>query len=105
MTDLSFAWNGVSYDETTANTGWLSFDSLGSLVNFGIGNDCDASGCTVSGGSVDWFFDGTFFAYSTGIDTFSGAGEFTTRVPEPGTIALLGIGLAGMGLARRRKKC
>ena len=27
-----------------------------------------------------------------------------TQVPEPGTLALIAIGLAGMGLARRRKK-
>lgn len=44
-------------------------------------------------------------------ETFSGAVDYirifdapSTRVPEPGTLALFGIGIAGIGLARRRRK-
>ncbi len=31
-------------------------------------------------------------------------GDDTVVVPEPGTLALLGMGLASLGVARRRKK-
>lgn len=36
-------------------------------------------------------------------ESFSTASVLTTTVPEPGTLALFGLGLAGFGFARRRK--
>src|SRR5215472_15642660 len=44
LTGLSFVWNGISYDQTTANTGDLRFDASGHLTEALFGTDCSAGG-------------------------------------------------------------
>jgi PEP-CTERM motif len=112
LTALSFSWNGITYDQTTANTGFLEFGASGELDRAVFGTDC-AAGCIVPVSTNAWAFNlsppgGPFeFLY-----TLSGnPGLFDGRVtaalavpaPEPSTLAILGIGCALVCAARRSR--
>lgn len=121
FTDLSFTWNGINYDETTANTGHLEFDAAGNLIGAVFGNDCAspplvAGSCAVVFGLEEWYFalqplhpDPGFaqsFFYSVQGDGFGDGTETLGQTggggaPEPTTLALLGIGLASIAFSRR----
>jgi hypothetical protein len=113
LTGLNFTWNGITYNQTTANTGFLEFYSSGDLAEAMFGNNCTAIGCGVIEDTNDWFVTAIpgetttppfAFVYATP-STSVFMGTVTTAlspIPEPSTLALLGVGVAGLMLVGAR---
>lgn len=88
----------------------LLFDAIGNVIGglFTL-NLPNLAGPDIDGLLVQGFDDVGSGEWQIIIPAFGGAlvnggvAEIVRSVPEPGTIALLGIGLAGLGFARRRK--
>lgn len=80
-------------DGTTETLDLLSPLNNGNLMYVTLVSDVDFTGATLT------FQNGEDQNDGWGIDNVTIA-----SVPEPGTLALLGLGLAGVGIARRRKQ-
>jgi PEP-CTERM motif-containing protein len=114
--DLSVSWLGQTWDESTARIGYLNWFLDGSLRGFVIGGwypgDCGV-GCVPTGVSNPSDFwvgtdNGVFSSYIHLQNLAGGIYASTTwsvqSIPEPGTLALMAVGLLGAGLVGRRRR-
>lgn len=108
----TFDWNYSGFHAFFRVTAFLISSDGTTLVNVGPENCCTApsAGFNYSG---SYMFTGVnvgdVIGFSMGGSNFDSNNTLRgtlnlQQIPEPGTLALLGIGLAGLGLARRRKK-
>jgi len=118
FTALNFTWDGITYNEDTANSAILQWDQQGLLIGALFGSSCIEALCRFFPGNKDWALSlpsqpwnpgiRTFFYSSTTggpWGTFRGNVNFVTQVPEASTLFLLGAGgTLGLALFRTRQE-
>lgn len=103
----SYTQNGSTGTFTLDASLWESWDEIAIGFKFGTGNRPDEWFVYLLNPLIatgDWQFVNVFGRGGGLSHVQLYGGSPSTNVPEPGTLALLGLGLLGAGVARRRKQ-